>query len=110
MPAPSRLTIAELTSVVDEHVVPLLDALNVQSKVHLTDAPLHAGDIGVELLGSAQDGQELDVIVAGGDGTAHELIEGVVSCGRPIGRWNLVILPLGTVRRLRHLLPELLHT
>lgn len=93
-----QLPSVQLTSVVDEHVAPLLDALHVAHKVHITNAPLHAGEIGVELLNTIQDGEELDVVVAGGDGTAHELIEGVISAGRPIRRWNLVILPLGTVR------------
>jgi diacylglycerol kinase family enzyme len=43
------------------------------------------------------------VVVAGGDGTAHELIEGILEGvrekGTDIGRWELIILPLGTVRR-----------
>ena len=41
------------------------------------------------------------MVVAGGDGTAHELIEGVLEQEGPtsgdIGQWQLVVLPCGTV-------------
>ena len=41
----------------------------------------------------------MKLIVAGGDGTAHELIEGIKgsNAGTPAIKWELIILPLGTV-------------
>ena len=45
-------------------------------------------------------GDPIRVVVAGGDGTAHELIEGIVSLPESSGSnrtWQLIILPLGTV-------------
>jgi hypothetical protein len=38
------------------------------------------------------------VAIAGGDGTAHELIEGVLAEGR--AQWQLILLPLGTANAL----------
>ena len=92
-------------SVVDEHVIPLLKALNVEYRIHRTTGIRDAGRIGRLILAESGDSVEkISVVVAGGDGTAHELIEGVLEGVREgkteIGRWELVILPLGTVRLL----------
>lgn len=87
--------------VVEDNVIPLLDRLELQYTSYTTKAPKGAGRIGKEIAsGHATTSEPIKVIVAGGDGTAHELIEGIVGLGdKPeISRtWELVILPLGTV-------------
>jgi diacylglycerol kinase family enzyme len=90
---------------VQEHVVTLLNRLQEPHKVWTTTAPRHAGDIARTILSEVADrAGVVKVVVAGGDGTAHELIEGIKSSGLQAGspgiRWELVILPLGTVRSL----------
>jgi diacylglycerol kinase family enzyme len=89
--------------VVEDNVIPLLDRLELQYMSYTTNAPKDAGRIGQEIA-SGQKTIEgpLKVIVAGGDGTAHELIEGIVGLGdKPeIRKWELIILPLGTVSRV----------
>jgi diacylglycerol kinase family enzyme len=81
-------------------VIKLLKALEISFDVHTTSAPRDAGSIGIKILQTLPEGADVTVITAGGDGTAHELIEGLVQSGKSYGRWNLVILPLGTVSRM----------
>ena len=88
----------ELIAVVDLHIVPLLNALHVPFEVYTTKSPKDAGKIGLEIHQRLSRFSRIRVIVAGGDGTAHELIEGVFQGGAMSLRWELAILPLGTVR------------
>jgi diacylglycerol kinase family enzyme len=78
-----------------------LDRLKLQYTSYTTSGPKDAGRIGQEIAKKHQDEEEpIKVIVAGGDGTAHELIEGIVGMpGQPAANriWQLIILPLGTV-------------
>ena len=93
-------------SVIDERAIPLLKAVRAKYELHTTSGPKDAGRLGQKLLSDAPSPakEPLTVIVAGGDGTAHELIEGVLDGQmdgqRGCGRWELVILPCGTVRVL----------
>ena len=89
-----------LNPVVQTHVVKLLDELEITYEVHTTSAPKDAGAIGVEILETTMGDEEITAVIAGGDGTAHELIEGLVQSGQKLKRWNLIILPLGTVSGL----------
>lgn len=88
-------------AVVSEHVTPLLDKLGQHYRIWTTTAPKHAGTIAREILSATEDSPSdnpIRVIVAGGDGTAHELVEGAL--GRDSSsriKWELIILPLGTV-------------
>lgn len=103
-------------SVLDEHIIPILNHFRQSYKVYPTTAPLHAGEIGRSILDSHRElgkggepiaGGERDepnvVIIIGGDGTAHELIEGVTvdqqaeNEDQGWGRWELIVLPFGTV-------------
>ncbi|WVQ81096.1 hypothetical protein IAT38_003218 [Cryptococcus sp. DSM 104549] len=94
---------------VDTHVLPLIKHFSRPYQIHRTTAPLHAGEIGREIRAGAKEGERLVVVVVGGDGTAHELIEGVLE-GKTgtgggekkdgVGRWELVILPFGTANAL----------
>lgn len=91
---------ADSSVVVQEHVVPLLEHLDEQHKIWTTISPRHAGESARQISRDhASDGDAVKVIIAGGDGTAHELIEGVMAhtVEGVSKRWELVILPLGTV-------------
>ncbi|GMK55849.1 hypothetical protein CspeluHIS016_0209050 [Cutaneotrichosporon spelunceum] len=97
---------------VEYRVLPLLIALGIDYDVHVTKGVNDAGRIGRELLlereqrvseGKVKRGDVTTVVVGGGDGTAHEFMEGVlegVRDGAQLGRWELVTLPLGTANAL----------
>ena len=94
----SRLTI----TVVADNVIPLLDRLGLHHNSYITNAPKDAGRIGKDIAEKQRDiAEAINVVVAGGDGTAHELIEGIVGLpGNSASSsrvWHLIILPLGTV-------------
>ena len=96
----SRLTI----TVVADNVIPLLDQLGLHHNSYITNAPKDAGRIGKDIAEKQRDiAEAINVVVAGGDGTAHELIEGIVGLpGNSASSsrvWHLIILPLGTVSR-----------
>ncbi|KAL7421279.1 hypothetical protein Q5752_004164 [Cryptotrichosporon argae] len=86
---------------VTEHVAPLLTRLSHPYELHTTSAPLDAGAIGARIAAAAA-GWPVKVIVAGGDGTAHELIEGLYQSGLELGEWSIAVLPLGTANALYH--------
>ncbi|WVQ73577.1 hypothetical protein IAR50_003156 [Cryptococcus sp. DSM 104548] len=89
---------------IDSHVIPLLGHLSVPYQLHTTQVPDHAGDIAKDILAAHQATESLEepisVIVVGGDGTTHELIEGLQASGgdevAPRGRCELITLPFGT--------------
>jgi len=86
-------------SVVEKNVIPLLVHLGLQHVIHTTSGVRDAGRIGRSIL-KVETLSKKTVIIAGGDGTAHEMIEGILEAvrgGSKLGRWGLVILPLGTV-------------
>lgn len=91
-----------IMEVVKEYVEPIYDRLKIPYKVYETTGVRDAGRIGRQILGEVTEPKTVTVVIVGGDGTAHELIEGVLEGGEegPTSniRWNLVILPLGTVR------------
>lgn len=90
-------------------MIPLLDALSISHDTYITTAPKDAGRIGALILNRSkpenQKGFEPPVnrvIVVGGDGTTHEMIEGILEAirredGGRLGKWEFAILPLGTV-------------
>jgi len=84
----------------------LLDHLGLPHQIYLTKAEKDAGNIGRQIRTSSR-GEEVKVIIAGGDGTAHAMIEGILEDVDPdkqrIGRWELIVLPLGTVGCLKKL-------
>ncbi|ORX39162.1 ATP-NAD kinase-like domain-containing protein [Kockovaella imperatae] len=88
-------------------VEPLLKHCQIAYKIHQTSGVKDAGRIGQEIQNSIPLEEPRLVIVAGGDGTAHELIEGILdqsSAGddQGIGTWRLAILPCGTANALFH--------
>lgn len=87
----------KLTPVVEENVLPLLSSRGLSCKIHETDASTSgSGSIAHAILADRGEGST-KVIIAGGDGTAHELIDGVLASDSSLGRWKLIVLPLGTV-------------
>lgn len=73
-------------------MLPLLESHSLPFQLHTTSSPKDAANIGHSISITPPPHK---VIIAGGDGTAHEMMEGVDS-----GRWELVILPLGTANAL----------
>lgn len=63
--------------------------LGLDPHLHRTEGPGHARTLAADL---ARDHDTL--LVAGGDGTAFEVVDGLLGCGRPVP--NLALLPLGT--------------
>lgn len=80
--------------------MPLLNALEIPFEVWTTTGVNDAGRIGREILAQAGPGageRKVTVVVAAGDGTAHELMDGVFGAGGEIGKWEIAVLPMGTV-------------
>lgn len=86
-------------SVVKDKVLPVLSERHLTYKIHETDASTSgSGSIARDIVSDrGESTAPTKVIVAGGDGTAHELIDGVLSSSSRLGRWELIVLPLGTV-------------
>ena len=81
--------------------------MKIPYKTYHTESVCDAGRIGREILTTMDDRTEstspiVSVMIAGGDGTMHEMIEGILEAVRQggetarLGRWEIVILPLGT--------------
>ena len=71
--------------------------------IHETKYPNHATEIGQRLL--IQSGSDMTIAVIGGDGTLHELINGIMAGDSSSGtsrRINIVLLPSGTANALYH--------
>lgn len=70
-------------------------AAGLEGEARLSERPGHLGELAA---GAARDGAEL-LVVVGGDGTAHEVVDGLLKAG--LGdRVELALLPLGTGKDL----------
>ena len=84
--------------------MPLLRTLEHKFIVHTTNAPGHAGQLARDILASASGGDaRVKVVLAGGDGTTHEFLSGLLDPTKDTDkeretRWDIAVLPLGTVR------------
>lgn len=90
-------------AVVKSYVKPLLEPSGYSIKAYETqsvgDAARIAREISEQPASTAQGGART-VVLAGGDGTMHEFIEGIYSLGGKEAkgeRWELVMIPVGTV-------------
>ncbi|MDD7092939.1 MAG: acylglycerol kinase family protein [Christensenellaceae bacterium] len=81
-----------------EKVARILDEKKIPYKLHYTEYPKHAAEIAHKLVLEGADA----VVSAGGDGTLHEVVNGVISARKTIekngGNFKTVIgvLPCGT--------------
>ena len=91
-------------AVVEQYVKPLLDLHSIIFTYHETTAVGDGVRIGKEIA-EVSEGRVV-LVVAGGDGTAHELIQGIRGLGTgEIKEVALVVLPTGTVST-HHLLAD----
>ena len=92
------------SSFVSTHVSPLLAKHGINIDVNiLSKAPGDAGDQLSQLLESHVEVDSVTLIVAGGDGTLHEIVNSVVSNREKYDRFieiKLVIIPTGTANAL----------
>ncbi|KAI9636782.1 ATP-NAD kinase-like domain-containing protein [Dioszegia hungarica] len=91
---------------VKSYVKPLLEPSGYSIKAYETqsvgDAARIAREISEQPASTAQGGART-VVLAGGDGTMHEFIEGIYSLGGKEAkgeRWELVMIPVGTANAL----------
>ncbi|WFD35779.1 hypothetical protein MCUN1_002641 [Malassezia cuniculi] len=78
---------------------------NPEISTHETHSAESAGEIGTKI--GSSSASVLTIVVIGGDGTAHELLDGIVSAERndatrPRHEVQLVIVPTGTANALFH--------
>ncbi|WRT69086.1 uncharacterized protein IL334_006069 [Kwoniella shivajii] len=83
---------------VEENVIPILRHLLIPYQIHTTSSPGDAGNIGQYLTRSFDGGATIRLAIVGGDGTFHELIEGVQDVTGI--KWEVVLLPFGTANAL----------
>lgn len=93
----------QTSTVVDTDIIPLLEKQNRSYETHVTRSERDGVRIGAEIasIGGSHSDPNREVIIVGGDGTAHEVIEGI--CSRQVAdgpSYNLTIIPAGTVRSL----------
>ncbi|KDN49464.1 hypothetical protein RSAG8_02166, partial [Rhizoctonia solani AG-8 WAC10335] len=77
---------------IENYVLPLLDKYHVSFKLETTNAPKHAGELAKNYLESLGKTKSAVILVSGGDGTIHEIINGLESLA--IRRSIVIIHPL----------------
>ncbi|KAF8502549.1 ATP-NAD kinase-like domain-containing protein [Hysterangium stoloniferum] len=83
---------------VAEHILPLLKSRQYQYEFKETTKPGHAGQVAAAFLQTnAKKGKSIVIIISGGDGTVHEVVNGI---GIPSLPLQLVICPQGTANAL----------
>lgn len=90
-----------------DFVLPLLDKYHVSFKLETTNAPKHAGELARNHLESLGNAKSAVILVSGGDGTIHEIINALyadLGSGQAV-TWpelQLVIVGSGTANALYH--------
>jgi hypothetical protein len=94
---------------IDNFVLPLLNKYHVSFKLETTTAARHAGDLAKHYLESLGNAKSAVILVSGGDGTIHEIINvlyaDLASSQPHIPKWpmlQLVIVNSGTANALYH--------
>lgn len=86
-------------SFIDDQVIPLLRQHNVEiAQTLATENPNHAGEIALEFFQKAES--VADIIIAGGDGTTHEVISEISLKAQKSTKINFVLIPTGTANAL----------
>jgi len=81
-----------------EHVLPLLKNHQYQYEFSETTKQGHAGEVAAAFVQThAEKGKSIVIIISGGDGTVHEVVNGIGSPSLPL---QLVICPQGTANAL----------
>jgi hypothetical protein len=84
---------------VDEQVLPLLKQHNVEiAQTLATESAGHAGNLALDYLQKAES--PLDILIAGGDGTTHEVISAISLNAQKSAKINFVLVPTGTANAL----------
>ncbi|KZT28636.1 hypothetical protein NEOLEDRAFT_1154512 [Neolentinus lepideus HHB14362 ss-1] len=89
------------TQFFSDHVLPLLDKHNKSPALFApTEHPGHAAELVASFLSAHPDSERVTVIVGSGDGTVHEIVNGVASLSSGKRDIELVLVPLGTANAL----------
>ncbi|EUC67157.1 diacylglycerol kinase catalytic domain protein [Rhizoctonia solani AG-3 Rhs1AP] len=93
---------------IENYVLPLLNKHHVAFKLETTSAPHHAGELAKNYLESLGSAKSAVILVSGGDGTIHEVINalylnlGSQDSGCVWPKLQLILLNLGTANALYH--------
>ncbi|KAF8682270.1 Sfi1 spindle body protein [Rhizoctonia solani] len=93
---------------IENYILPLLNKYHVSFKLETTNAPKHAGELAKDYLQSLSNAKNATILVSGGDGTIHEVINALY--GRLGSRdsnhvWpklQLILVNSGTANALYH--------
>lgn len=93
------------TALVESHVKPLLEGLGATVRVHRTESEGDGKRIGSHLLTSHSSRDYLDIVLVGGDGTTHEVLNGLylpdIKDPFPVApAIRLAVVPAGTANAL----------
>ncbi|KAH7340363.1 ATP-NAD kinase-like domain-containing protein [Rhizoctonia solani] len=93
---------------IESYVLPLLGKYHVSFKLETTNAPKHAGELAKNYLESLGNAKSAVILVSGGDGTVHEIINALYA---KVGsrdssyvwpKLQLIIVNSGTANALYH--------
>ena len=88
---------------IDDIVCPMLDSAKIDFSLHVTASAQEAGDLVEEHIASIPNPETPTILVAGGDGTLHDLVNVLHSRIPASGVFpdvNFVLLPTGTANAL----------
>ncbi|QRW27271.1 diacylglycerol kinase catalytic domain-containing protein [Rhizoctonia solani] len=87
---------------IENYILPLLNKYHVSFKLETTNAPKHAGELAKDYLQSLSNAKNATILVSGGDGTIHEVINALY--GRLGSRDSNHVWP-----KLQLILSDILH-
>ncbi|KAJ1310299.1 hypothetical protein OPQ81_007039 [Rhizoctonia solani] len=93
---------------IENYVLPLLNRYHVSFKLETTNAPKHAGDLAKNYLESLGNAKSAVILVSGGDGTIHEIVNALYAnlgsrdSSHLWPKLQLIIINTGTANALYH--------